>query len=178
MRVRKPLAVLMLGVALTGCGDNRNPNEVDPSASSTTTAAVTTSGAAVTATTSAGPVTTSAVTTSAQPAAETVKVGKDADGQVIRLAIGQRLEVQLAANPTTGYAWQLATLDQNIVKQDGGIEYEQDPSPDGMVGVGGKSLLKFTAVAPGATRLLLEYRRSWEQGVEPAERFTLDLSVN
>ncbi|MGV9411305.1 protease inhibitor I42 family protein [Nocardia sp. NPDC003693] len=171
MRVRTTAAVLLIGVAVAGCADNRNPNEVIPS---TTGGGVTTSAAS----TSEAEVTTSAaVTTGPAPVPETLELGPDANGQVVRLAIGQSLTVWLASNPSTGYAWDLAMLDQNIVKQDGGAEYEQDPSPDGMVGVGGKALWTFTAVAPGATRLQLQYRRAWEQGVPPAETFTLDLSV-
>ncbi|WP_405132660.1 protease inhibitor I42 family protein [Nocardia sp. NBC_01388] len=149
VRVRTPLAVVMLGLALAGCG-NSNPNEV---------AATTTSSAA-------------------DPAPAPVTVGKDADGKDIPLRVGQGLEVRLAANPTTGFAWQLAELDQNTVKENGGAEYQQDPSPGGMAGVGGQTTWKFTATAPGATHLLLEYRRSWEQGVPAAETFALNLTVS
>ncbi|MEU0539281.1 protease inhibitor I42 family protein [Nocardia sp. NPDC005978] len=163
--------LLAAGLAAAGCGDNRNPNEVVASTTgaAVTSAPATTSEAAVT----ASPV----VTTGEAPVPDPLRLGPDANGQVVRLAVGQSLSVWLAANPSTGYAWDVAMLDQNIVKQNGGAEYEQDPSPDGMVGVGGKTLWSFTAVAPGATRLQLQYRRAWEQGVPPAETFTLDLSV-
>ncbi|MFB8008733.1 protease inhibitor I42 family protein [Nocardia sp. NPDC056000] len=147
--MRIPLAVVMLGLALAGCGGNDNPNEVRP----TTT------------------------TSAAHHVPDPVVAAKDQDGKDIPLTVGQGLTVKLAANPTTGYLWQLAELDQNIVKQDGGMEYEQDPSPNGMVGVGGTAIFRFTAQAPGATRLVLEYRRPWEQGIDPAERFTLNLKV-
>ncbi|MFF2552099.1 protease inhibitor I42 family protein [Nocardia sp. NPDC058058] len=149
MRVRVSLAVVLLGLALAGCGGNDNPNEVRP----TTTSSV------------------------AQPAPGPVTAGKEQDGKEIPLALGQGLTVRLAGNPTTGFLWQLTELEQNIVRQDGGMEYEQDPSPNGMVGVGGTSIFKFTAQAPGATQLVLEYRRPWEQGIDPAERFTLNLKV-
>ncbi|MRH89014.1 peptidase inhibitor I42 [Nocardia sp. SYP-A9097] len=147
--MRTPLAVVMLGLALTGCGNNANPNEVPP----TTT------------------------TSAAQHVSEPVTAGKDQDGKDIPLAIGQGLTVRLTANPSTGYLWELTQLDQSMVRQDGGAEYEQDASPRDMVGVGGTSIWRFTARAPGATRLVLEYRRPWEQGIEPAERFTLNLNV-
>ncbi|MFE3256329.1 protease inhibitor I42 family protein [Nocardia sp. NPDC059091] len=109
---------------------------------------------------------------------EPVRVGADSDGKDVSLAVGQGLIVTLEANPTTGYAWMLGGLDQNVVKQNGSPEYEQDPNPDGKVGVGGKSVSNFVAVAAGSTRLSLEYKRAWEQGVEPAKSFTLNLTVH
>lgn len=158
MRVRLPLVMLALsGLALTACGHS-NPNEAKPV--SATSVAVTT---AVQATSGEHPALTA---------------GADSDGKDLTLVGGQGLVVSLEANPTTGYAWVLGSLDQAIVKQNGSPEYEQDPNPDGKVGVGGKSVLNFVALSPGATHLVLEYKRAWEQGIEPAKRFTLNLTVH
>ncbi|MGW5223883.1 protease inhibitor I42 family protein [Nocardia niigatensis] len=115
-------------------------------------------------------------TSSGHPAA--VAVGADSDGKNVSLAVGQDLIVTLEADPTTGYAWALGDLDQKIVRQHGAPDYEQDPNPVGMAGVGGNSVSNFVAVVPGSTTLNLEYKRAWEQGVEPARRFTLNLTVH
>lgn len=152
MRVRMPLVMLTAGLALAACGTT-DPNEARP----------------LSATGAAG--TTAAQATSAE------RIGADSDGKDVSLAVGQGLVVTLEANPTTGFAWQLSELDQNVVKQNGSPEYEQDPGADGKVGVGGKSVLTFVAVAPGSTKLGLSYMRAWEQGVEPAKRFTVNLTV-
>ncbi|UGT41868.1 protease inhibitor I42 family protein [Nocardia yamanashiensis] len=166
MRVRTPVAVLMVGLALTACGkdsDNSTPETVTVTAGSST----------------AGPIPTTSnpplTTTSAEH--EAVKIGKDANGKDVDLVPGQGLIVTLDANPSTGFAWELTELDQNILKRNGSPEYQQDPSPDGMVGVGGKAIWNFVAAGPGATRLTLEYRRAWEQGVEPAQRFQVTVNV-
>ncbi|MGW4535616.1 protease inhibitor I42 family protein [Nocardia sp. NPDC004340] len=156
MRVRMPLVMVMAGLALAACGTT-NPNEAQP----------------VSATSVAG--TTAVQATSADRAAE--RIGADSDGKDVSLALGQGLIVTLEANPTTGFGWQLGALDQNVVKQNGSPEYEQDANPDGKVGVGGKSVLNFVAEAPGSTTLSLAYMRAWEQGVEPAKRFTVNLTV-
>ncbi|MFJ9366544.1 protease inhibitor I42 family protein [Nocardia sp. NPDC101769] len=158
MRVRMPLAVVMAGLALAGCGTSADPNEAKP-VSATSVA-----------------VTTAVQATPSEHAA--VQVGADSDGKDVSLAVGQGLIITLEANPTTGYAWELGGLDQNVVKQNGSPEYEQDPKPSGMVGVGGRSVANFVAVAAGSTRLSLEYKRAWEQGVEPAKTFTLNLTVH
>ncbi|MEV6767897.1 protease inhibitor I42 family protein [Nocardia sp. NPDC051030] len=162
MRVRTPLVVLLLGLALAGCGKNDSDNSpVGTTTPGTTVAVTSTAGKA----------------TPTSTAKEAVKLGVDADGKDVALTVGQGLVITLASNPTTGYLWQLADLDQNIVKQNGGQEYEQDPSPDGMVGVGGQATFNFVALTPGTTKLVLEYRRPWEQGSEPAQRLTLTLTV-
>ncbi|MGW4356760.1 protease inhibitor I42 family protein [Nocardia sp. NPDC004582] len=145
-----PLMLLTAGLALAACGTT-NPNEAQPLSA------------------------TSAAGTTAVHAA--LRIGADADGTTVSLAVGQGLVVTLEANPTTGFGWQPGELDQNVVKQNGSPEYEPDPNPDGKVGVGGKSVLNFVAVAPGSTTLSLAYMRAWEQGGEPAKRFTVNLTV-
>ncbi|WP_067692388.1 protease inhibitor I42 family protein [Nocardia jejuensis] len=160
--MRTSLVMLMLGLALAGCGTD---DSTDAKSDGTSSSAA------------PGPTSTAGKATPTSSTPEAVTIGADSDGKSITLANGQGLIVRLASNPSTGYLWQLAELDQNIVEQNGGQEYEQDPSPDGMVGVGGKATFNFVATAPGATRLLIEYRRPWEQGMEPAQRFAVDLTV-
>ncbi|MFJ4650636.1 protease inhibitor I42 family protein [Nocardia sp. NPDC088792] len=160
MRMRTPVLMVLAGLLMVaGCGKNDSND-----ASKTTSPAATTTAS------------TSAVkpTPDAHPA---VRIGSDSDGKAITLTAGQGLVVTLDANPTTGFTWALTDLDQNIVKQNGAAEYEQDPNPDGRVGVGGKSVLNFVAANPGGTRLVLEYKRSWEQGVPPAKTFSVNLTV-
>ncbi|GAB2446678.1 protease inhibitor I42 family protein [Nocardia tengchongensis] len=156
MRVRMPLVMLTAGLALAGCGSSGS-NEATPQ-----------SATSVAVTTAASPT---------APAHAAERIGADADGKDVSLAVGQGLIVTLEANPTTGYAWQVGELDQKVVKPNGSPDYEQDSNPDGKVGVGGKSVLDFVAAAPGSTTLNLSYMRAWEQGVEPAKRFTVNVTV-
>lgn len=106
-----------------------------------------------------------------------LSVTGDSDGKEISLAPGRRLEVALAANPSTGYQWELDTLDPAVLEQTGDPEYRSAPGAETAVGVGGASIWHFVAVAPGKTRLRLGYARPWEPGIEPAQRFTLDVTV-
>ncbi|MFE3797195.1 protease inhibitor I42 family protein [Nocardia tengchongensis] len=154
MRLRMPLVMVTAGLALAGCGSSGS-NEATPLSA-----------------------TSVAVTTAASPTAHAAeRIGADADGKDVSLEVGQGLIVTLEANPTTGYAWQVGELDQKVVKPNGSPDYEQDSNPDGKVGVGGKSVLNFVAAAPGSTTLSLSYMRAWEQGVEPAKRFTVNVTV-
>jgi len=115
--------------------------------------------------------------TPAPSAPAPVNIGQDSDGKDVSLSPDQRLIVSLPANPSTGFGWQLQQLDQNIAKQSGDPDYRSDANQRQAVGVGGASVWTFTAVAPGTTTLVLAYQRSWEQGSEPARRFSLTVHV-
>ena len=51
------------------------------------------------------------------------------------------------------------------------------PDAEGVVGAAGKEVWTFHAEAKGKSTIYMEYRRPWEQGVEPAETFTLTVIV-
>jgi len=48
---------------------------------------------------------------------------------------------------------------------------------EGIVGAAGKEVWTFHAEAKGKSTIYMEYRRPWEQGVEPAQTFTLTVIV-
>jgi len=80
----------------------------------------------------------------------------------IEVAAGERLDIVLPANPTTGYSWQ--------VEADGAylalLSQEFEPSGPG-VGAGGQEAFQFRALQPGSTDLRFHYRRPWEgQSIE------------
>ncbi len=48
-----------------------------------------------------------------------VKLTDNNQGRTVELCIGETLEVELRGNPTTGYVWDIASLDKEILKQVG-----------------------------------------------------------
>jgi len=86
------------------------------------------------------------------------------NGRTNRIDVGREIEVVLKGNPTTGYAWDLASFSTNQFRLAGPGEYRQDEQSGGnlRVGVGGKYIFKFKAVQPGGCDIKLIYRRSWE----------------
>lgn len=97
--------------------------------------------------------------------------------KTLAIQIGQRVEITLKGNPTTGYVWSVAGLSSNTVEQVGEIEYRRDAAGKGMVGVGGVFVATFKAVKPGKTMVRMEYRRPWEKDVPPVETFAVTLDV-
>jgi inhibitor of cysteine peptidase len=103
------------------------------------------------------------------------QVGPEMSGQAVQMQVGQDLLVSLPSNPSTGYAWQVETIDPTVLQQVGGGEYQSltsTPRP----GAGGIESFRFKAVGPGQAPLRLVYRRSFEEG-EPAEIFFVQVVV-
>jgi predicted secreted protein len=87
-------------------------------------------------------------TTAMDYVADTVETQPDS---VINVTVGEDFTIDLDANPTTGYHWELVRIDQpeSIVQQAGDPEYAQDEHAEGMVGVGGTETWYFHSSAEG-----------------------------
>jgi len=104
----------------------------------------------------------------------TVNIGEQDVGKVIELKTGDTLVISLEGNITTGYNWIPAPQEPSLLEQVGGIEVT--PVSDA-VGAPGMIVLKFKAIETGQTFLHLEYKRSWEEGVQPEKTFDVTVVV-
>jgi len=110
---------------------------------------------------------------------EEVNVDESDDGSQVELEQGQILVVTLKSNPTTGYRWEVAEIQESILEQMGEAEFK--PSETGeppLVGAGGWEIFRFKAISAGQMTLQLVYRRPWEEGVEPINTFSIEVVVN
>ncbi|WP_431971846.1 protease inhibitor I42 family protein [Nocardia sp. bgisy134] len=155
--MRKSLVVLLLGVALTACGTDDGHDGHAPATSTVSTRAEPSGNV--------------------EPSGDAMDVTEADSGQQRSLRVGRQLIVTLAANPSTGYGWRLAALDQNVLRQAGEPDYRPDADRPIAPGSGGTAVWTFVGNAPGVTELALEYARPWEHGVEPAQKFTLRVEV-
>lgn len=103
-----------------------------------------------------------------------VSVDESSSGKQVEIAGGGTLTVTLESNVTTGFKWELKSIDSPSVLQSKGGTYNA-PEDTGMTGVGGEEVWTFTALEPGTSSLSMEYSRPWEGGTR-AEK-TFDLSV-
>ena len=104
------------------------------------------------------------------------QVGPEKKSEQRTLKVGEAFELRLDANATTGYAWEVAELDESKVRLVAN-DYVEGATSGQVVGAGGQSVLRFEAVAKGQTRIKLVYRRAWETGVEPIKTYTVELTV-
>ena len=97
--------------------------------------------------------------------------------QETEVAVGGLLTVTLESNATTGFEWELANItDETVLEQAGEQEYKA-PAGEGVVGAGGAEVWTFKALKKGKSTISMEYRRPWEEGVEPAQTFALTVVV-
>lgn len=80
-------------------------------------------------------------------------------GRTVNVTTGDEIAIRLPSNPTTGYEWAVAALD------DGRITYlasNYEAPSGGALGQGGSQELRFRADAVGDSTLSLKYWRAWE----------------
>jgi inhibitor of cysteine peptidase len=106
-----------------------------------------------------------------------MRLDANANGTQKEIQRGQVLFVTLDSNATTGYRWQVASIEPAVLRQVGEAEYKQSWAMPGMVGVGGTETFKFEAVSSGMAKLTLNYVRSWEKDIAPAKTFSVTITV-
>ena len=100
--------------------------------------------------------------------------GKVFTSSPVDVSVDDTFTIELEANPSTGYTWELAgPLDDKVVVSLGSDHQAGEGSG---VGVPGQQLFSFKAVGKGSTTIALQYVRPWETGVSPAQ--TSDFTVN
>lgn len=102
-------------------------------------------------------------------------VSEQDNGGSVKLRPGRALELKLHANPSTGYIWEVASVDPAVLKQ--GKVSEVQPSEHAVVGAPVTMVLEFQAVARGHTALVLVNHRPWEKSTPPKQTFALDVNV-
>jgi predicted secreted protein len=91
------------------------------------------------------------------------------------LAEGERFEVRLPENPTTGYTWAAVRVPEDLL----GLEsetFESGPADPRISGRGGTKVFVFKALTPGSGEIELRLRRPWEKGVF-IDSFVLKLTI-
>lgn len=94
--------------------------------------------------------------------------------ETVQLKIGDRLVVKLPAQMGTGYGWQRAGKDSDVLAfVDSKIIEAPSATP------GGRELQAFTfrARKKGAAALEFHYRRPWEKSVPPEKTFRIKVTV-
>jgi inhibitor of cysteine peptidase len=105
--------------------------------------------------------------------AELILTEQDAN-KAFDLHVGDRVPIQLAENPTTGYRWNVEYVDENLVSLDSS-EFSQTPGSG--VGGGGTRTITVRARSPGVTRVSLKNQRVWEPNATPVGQFEVTFNI-
>lgn len=114
-----------------------------------------------------------ACSASPQPSS-TLQVTAADDKGSVSLHVGDTLQITLEGNPTTGYQWEVASVDESVLKASGEPQYTPTSAA---LGSGGVYIFSFKALDAGKTTLELVYHRTFEKNVPPLQTFTLTVTV-
>lgn len=105
-------------------------------------------------------------------AQNTVTVTEGDGNTQVTLKPGDTLVVQLNANPSTGYSWQIVQNNPFLLPQIGKGRFQGGDS--GMMGAPGKMVFRFRAANAGGEALRMVYLRPFASGgIPPADTFQL-----
>lgn len=106
------------------------------------------------------------------------KIDYEDNGKTVSVEKGKSFSIILESNPTTGYDWYISGDSQmgNIDLIDS--DYEQSSKNKKLVGAGGSKIFTFEAMQSGSALISLEYKRDFEEGVEPIDRFSININID
>jgi inhibitor of cysteine peptidase len=103
------------------------------------------------------------------------KATEEQNGSRINLKMGDRLQIALEGNPTTGYTWEIAQNNSDLLEPEGEVGYQAEKT--NLVGSGGTFIFTFNAIARGNTSLKLIYWRPFEKDLPPIKEYRLTILV-
>lgn len=95
-------------------------------------------------------------------------------GKTLEVTVGDRVQLQLAENPSTGYQWAVDTVEASRLLLEGS-DYAQESG--GRAGSWGTRTFRFRILAPGEAPLRLKYWRQWEGDRSIVNRFALTVRI-
>ena len=107
------------------------------------------------------------------PAKAEVHLNDKDNGKTVKVAVGGTVILTLDANATTGFSWEKADkVDKDILKLEKN-DYMQAPNPNGLLGVGGTTVIVYRALKKGKAKIDLTYMQPWE----PDSKFNTDYTI-
>lgn len=88
------------------------------------------------------------------------------NSRTIEITLHDTIEIRLGGNLTTGYEWDIATVDSDFF-----VQKKKDYLPGGAIGAGGTTLMQFESKRAGRSDLKLIYHRSFQPNEPPLRTF-------
>lgn len=95
-------------------------------------------------------------------------------GKTVEAHVGDSLTIHLAENPTTGYRWEVSTVDNQPIEFQG-ADYQIAPRTG--IGGGGTRTFRWQTKATGTAQIQLKLRRSWEPEEKAIKQFTVNIRI-
>jgi inhibitor of cysteine peptidase len=103
-----------------------------------------------------------------------IQINQDDAGKTIQLSTGDKLEVYLEGNPSTGYIWEVLS-GQELLQQSSDMEFTA--ASQQLVGSSGEMRFEFEAIAAGEAALQMVYLRPFERDIDPLQSYSVNIIV-
>ena len=110
-----------------------------------------------------------------------VVLGQADNGKAVDIKQGQTLSIQLPENPTTGFRWEIDSVNAGCSEGSEIIIIESSlytPNPHTGLGGGGERSIVCKGRRIGTTQLNLKLWQSWEGNASIVERYSLTIRVD
>lgn len=97
------------------------------------------------------------------------------NGRTIDIRVGDRLDVNLRENPTTGFQWVIDQNNDEVLRVEGAEYISPTTSP---IGGAGQRTFTFIGQQSGTAELRLKLWREWQGESSVVERFTVTIQVH
>ncbi len=94
------------------------------------------------------------------------------NGSTVSLRGNQSLQIILSSNISTGYSWNIVSIDPALLAQEGEKVYIQESNRRGG---GGHTTFQFRGTGKGKVFLKLAYYRGWEKNPSYEKTFTVTI---
>ena len=102
-----------------------------------------------------------------------MKLSENDSGKTVEIGVGEELEVILPGMPTTGYIWEVSSLNSNVLRPGKADFFANDKA----IGAGGMEIIKFHAIAAGESKVKLIFHRSFEPNMPPLKTFEVTVII-
>jgi inhibitor of cysteine peptidase len=106
-------------------------------------------------------------------AGETMKLSENDSGKTVEMLVGDELEVMLPGKPSTGYIWEVSSLNSNDLRLGKTDFFAHNKA----IGAGGSEVIRFHAIAEGESEVKLKFHRSFEPNIPPLKTFEVTVII-
>jgi predicted secreted protein len=101
-------------------------------------------------------------------------------GREVAVPVDGSLRVTLCSNPTTGFRWESARIDDPTVLEGTGHEFvpPQEGRTPPAPGIAGIEVWTFRALRRGKSTVSMDYSQPWERGEKAAWTYQLTVAVD
>lgn len=102
-----------------------------------------------------------------------MRLNENDANKTVQIRVDDELELILPANLTTGYIWEISSLNAELLR----LNTTHFIASDKTIGAGGIEIIKFQAITAGENQVKLIFHRPFEQNIPPLKTFNMTVII-